>query len=445
MSAKRISRRTVLRGMGAGIALPLLHQMAPARALAGAAEAPPVRMAFLFVPNGIHMEDWRPKSTGADYVMPATLEALSPYREDLLVLSGLTHDKARPNGDGPGDHARSAACFLTGCQPRKTDGADIKVGVSVDQIAAEHLRNRTRFPSLEIGCDRGMNSGGCDSGYSCAYSANISWKSESMPMAKEIDPRQVFDRLFTDGPDSEANRTRRDESRQSILDFVLEDASGLSRQLGRQDLRKLDEYLESIREVERRIEAVRTRPIERPDGVERPAGVPDDYGEHIRLLCDLLALAFRSDATRVATFMLANEGSNRSYPFIEVPDGHHDLSHHGRDAEKQAKIARINRFHISHFAYLLEKLKSAPEGDSNLLENVMIVYGSGISDGNRHNHDDLPVLLAGHAGGRLKPGRHIEYADETPLANLYLSLLDRMDVPAEHLGDSTGRVDQLEG
>jgi hypothetical protein len=406
-------------------------------------------MAFLYVPNGIHMPDWTPKKEGGEFDFPPTLEVIKPFEKDILVLSGLTQDKARPNGDGPGDHARAAAAFLTGCQPFKTDGAGIRAGISVDQLAASRVGQHTRFPSLELGCDSSAQSGNCDSGYSCAYSSNISWKTESTPMAKETNPRLLFERLFAGDSSGEVaeSRARRKDHKKSILDFVAGDAAGLKGRLGATDRQKIDEYLTSVREIERRLERTEDTVGETAGGgaraLEKPAGIPKDYGEHIRLMCDLLVLAFRMDATRVATFMLANEGSNRGYPSLLVPEGHHDLSHHGSDREKQAKIAKINRFHLSHFARLLEGLAGTSEGEGRLLDNCMILYGSCIGDGNRHNHDDLPIVLAGKGSGTLETGRHVRYGRNTPLNNLYLSLLDRMGAPADSLGDSTGRLPGL--
>ncbi|MGH9360776.1 MAG: DUF1552 domain-containing protein, partial [Thermoanaerobaculia bacterium] len=356
------------------------------------------------------------------------LEPLRAHRQDLLVLTGLTQDKARPNGDGPGDHARAAAAFLTGAQPRKTAGADIRVGISADQLAAAKAGQFTRFPSLELGCDRSPQAGNCDSGYSCAYSANLSWKSESTPMAKEIDPKQVFDRLFGGGPRGEAEeaRARREKDRKSVLDFIREDTRRLQGKLGQGDQRKLGEYLDGVRDIEKRIEkaqAQRGKTVRLPR-YERPDGIPREYSEHIRLLCDLIVLAFQADLTRVATFMIANEGSNRSYPFLGVGEGHHDLSHHGGDKEKHEKIRKINLFHLRELAYLLGKLKAVREGSGSLLDHSMVVYGSGISDGNRHNHDDLPILVAGRGCGSIQTGRHLQLPKNTPLNNLFLSLLE---------------------
>ncbi len=452
-----ISRRTVLKGLGSAIALPWLEAMSPTLGFAApTTKSFPTRMAFLFVPNGIHMADWRPAVEGSLSVLPPTLQPLQAVKDELLVLSGLTADKARPHGDGPGDHARAMSVFLTGRQPRKTSAADIRVGVSVDQVAAEKVGNSTRLPSLEIGIERGLNAGSCDSGYSCAYSANISWKTESMPMAKEVNPRLVFERLFASRikDEAEASRVKRERYKLSVLDFVMEDANQLKARLGTTDQKKLDEYLSAVRALELRIansekgdcpsSAKGQSPLSDAGNFARPAGIPTDYAEHIHLMCDLLVLAFQGDATRIATFVLANDGSNRSYRFIGAPEGHHDLSHHGGNKEKQEKIAKINRFHISQLAYLLEKLNAVKEGEGTLLDHAMIVYGSGISDGNRHNHDDLPLLLAGKGGGSLKTGRHICYPKETPLTNLYLSMLDRVGVKINSFGDSTGRLESLD-
>jgi hypothetical protein len=429
------------------MALPFLDAMRPlGKAFAqGPARVP--RMAFLYVPNGVHMQDWKPKAEGADFTLPAILEPLEPFRKDLLVLTGLTQDKARPNGDGPGDHARAAAAFLTGAQPLKTAGKGIRVGRSVDQVAAERIGRLTRFPSLELGIDAGQQSGNCDSGYSCAYSSNISWRNESTPVAKEINPRLVFERLFSTGSSGEADRGRalREHYRKSVLDFVSDEADRLRSRVGSEDRRKLDEYFEAVREIETRLERTEKVGTGPASDVARPTGIPKGLEEHIRLMLDMVVLAFQADLTRVVTFMFANEGSNRSYPFLEVPEGHHDLSHHGGDRKKHEKLKRINTFHVRQLAYLLGKLKSIPEGDGTLLSNVMIVHGSGIGDGNRHNHNDLPVLLAGGGAGTILPGRHIVYPKDTPLNNLYLSLLDRMESSTDGLGDSTGRLPFIYG
>ncbi len=438
-----ISRRTALQGMGVAVSLPLLESMTPAISLAAeAASTPPKRMAFVYVPNGIHMPDWTPRTVGSGFTLPKTLEPLKPFRDDMLVLSGLTLDKARSNGDGGGDHARAMAAFLTGQQPRKTHGADIQAGVSVDQFAAKKIGEATRFPTLEIGCEGGRLAGNCDSGYSCAYSNTISWRTESTPNPKEVNPREVFDRLFggTNRREAAQSRNLRTEFNQSILDFVREDAKQLQRRLSSTDQRRMDEYLTSIRDVERRIQASDSTG---PAGIARPTGIPKSYGEHIRIMADLLVLAFQADLTRIGTFVFANEGSNRNYRHINIPEGHHSLSHHQNNKRKQAKLQKINRFHIEQFAYMLDRLKKIREGDSTLLDNCMIVYGSGNSDGNRHNHDDLPILLVGKGGSTIDTGRHVRYRRNTPLMNLHLQLMDRMGVKAERFGDSTGPLPNL--
>jgi hypothetical protein len=436
-----------LKGLGTAVALPWLEAMGPVGSLVAgtAGKAPPKRMVFIYIPNGVHMQDWTPPGTGGALMLPPTLKPLDPFKNELTVLSGLALDKARPHGDGPGDHARAMSAFLTGRQARKTHGADIRVGVSVDQLAAQQVGQRTRFPSLELGIERGLNSGNCDSGYSCAYSANISWRTESMPMAKEVNPRLVFERLFAGEVKGEAaaSRAKREKYKLSVLDFVMEDANNLKNRLGSNDLRKLDEYLTAVREIENRLARSGPPVGNGTVGMARPAGVPTEYQDHIRLMCDLLALAFQGDLTRIATFVFANDGSNRSYRFIGVPDGHHDLSHHGNRKEKQARLQRINQFHVSQLAYLLGKLKTVKEGTGNVLDSSMVVYGSGIGDGNAHNHDNLPILLAGKGGGTIQSGRHIVYATETPLANLHVSMLERMGCPVESFGDSTGKLKEL--
>ncbi len=450
-----IPRRVFLRGIGTSLALPLLTSLAPARALAsgasaaGAAGQPPVRLAFLYVPNGIHMPAWTPSYEGALTDLPATLQPLAPFKRDMLILTGLTHDKGRANGDGPGDHARAAASWLTGSQALKSEGSQIRAGVSADQIAAEAIGHYTRLPSLEIGAEPGRQAGKCDSGYSCAYSNNISWRNDSTAMTKETNPRSVFERMFGGGNDREKaeSAARRARQQRSILDLVQEDARALAAKVSGNDRHKLDEYLTAVREIEQRVERAereaRQRPLELPD-LELPEGVPSSYEDHLRLLGDMLVLAFQTDSTRVATFMFANEGSNKAYPFIGVKDGHHTLSHHENDPDKQRRIALINQFHTRQLAYLLQRLKSVPEGEGSLLDNCILIYGSSISDGNRHNHDDLPVAVFGRGGGSLLTGRHVRYPLETPMCNLFLSALEKAGVQAARFGDSTGRLRYLE-
>ncbi len=450
----QIPRRTFLRGLGTLVALPALEAMLPSvSALAATTPASPTnrlgfpkRLAFVYAPNGKNMADWTPSLVGPEYELPSILSPLKNFRRDLMVLTGLAHTKANANGDGGGDHARASATFLTGCQARKTAGADLKLGVSVDQIAANKLGNQTRFPSLELSCDKGTRAGSCDSGYSCAYQFNMSWKSESMPINPEVDPRAVFDRLFGSANVNETKeaRAKRDFYNRSILDFVLDDAKRLQSSLGATDRRKLDEYLTAVREIERRIEQSAKFAISLPPGGREKAFSGDySFEQHIRLMFDLQVLAFQTDSTRVSTFILAHDGSNRPFPFLGISDGHHDLSHHRNDEAKKAKIAQINKFYTTQFAYFLERLKSIPEGDGTLLDHSMIVYGSGISDGNQHLHTNLPVLLAGRGGGTITTGRHLRVPEKTPMTNLYLSMLDRLGVPAERVGDSTGKLESI--
>ncbi|MGB0597491.1 MAG: DUF1552 domain-containing protein [Rubripirellula sp.] len=442
-----ISRRTVLRGLGVSLALPWMESLAPSVQAAGATQAPR-RMAFIFVPNGVHLPDWTPQRLGYGFDLPRTLAPLRRVQDDVTVISGLTHDKGRANGDGAGDHARSASVFLTGSQPRKTNGADIRSGVSVDQVAAQAAGHLTRFPSLELGCEPGRSAGNCDSGYSCAYSSNIAWSSEATPVGKETNPRFVFSRLFGDGTprEQDKNAERRDALRKSMLDYISEDAKRLQLKLAQADRAKLDEYLNGVREVERRIERTDHDP-KLSDDVDYPipSGTPSDYGEHIRLMCDMMVLAFQTDRTRIASFMFADAGSNRSYRQIEVSEGHHDLSHHRGDADKHAKLQKINQFHVSQLAYLLERLKATPDVmGGSLLDQSMVCYGSAISDGNRHNNENLPLLLAGGGGGTIDSGRHIRVAPETPACNLFMSMLDRFGTPVDFVGDSTGRLSGLQ-
>jgi hypothetical protein len=339
------------------------------------------------------------------------------------------------------------ATFLTGSRPRKTSGADVRVGPSIDQVIAAAVGRATRLPSLEVGCEGGKPGGTCDNGYSCAYQTNLSWRTASSPMPKETDPRIVFERLFGDRlrPESDTTRARRERERRSVLDFVAEDAQRLSDGLGGADRHKLDEYLTSVREIERRLQQSQPAISIGQGRLVRPAGAPENFEKHAQLLADLVVLAFQADLTRVATFVLGNDGSNRSYREVGVPDGHHDVSHHGNDPVRHEKLRRINRLHVSQLAYLMGRLKAIPQGAGALLDHCLIVYGSGISDGDRHNHEDLPILLAGGGGRIRKGGRHVRYPGGTPLCNLYLTLLDAMGMPAARFGDSSGRLSGLGG
>ncbi|MDP7051417.1 MAG: DUF1552 domain-containing protein [Verrucomicrobiota bacterium] len=441
----QIPRRTFLRGLGTAIALPTLEAMIPARALAAGKAKFPTRMAFIYIPNGVVPEKWKLKEEGKDFRFSHILEPLSKHRKDLMVFSGLAHDKARANGDGAGDHARANATFLTGCQARKTSGADIKLGISVDQVAAQKQAGKTRLPSLELSSDGVRLSGRCDSGYSCAYQYNLAWKNASTPMPPESNPKAVFDRLFVGGSKNEIdeNKMRRERYRKSILDFALEDAKRLEKKLGYTDKRKLEEYLDSIRELEKRIEATAKSNVELPEGFSVPAGKPRDFGAHVRLMSDMMVLAFQTDSTRIASYLLAHDGDNRSYPHLGVRQGHHSISHHRNAKDKLADLTKINRYHCTLFAHLLDRLKNLKEGDGTLLDHSMIVYGGAIADGNRHTHHDLPVVLAGRGNGAIETGRHVRYSTNTPMANLFLNMLDIMGAPVDRLGDSTGRLKGL--
>ncbi|MCA9138899.1 MAG: DUF1552 domain-containing protein, partial [Planctomycetales bacterium] len=443
---KTLSRRTLLRGAGVSIALPLLDAMSTGRLLTAAESStpPPLRMAFFYVPNGAHMPDWTPASEGFKYELTPTLQRIADYRDDINVLTGLTLDGARAHGDGGGDHARSVAAFLTGAHPRKTNGADIQNGISIDQATAKYVGDQTRFASLELGLEASAQAGNCDSGYSCAYASNMSWRGPTNPMAKEIDPGAVFDRLFAGKSVKETRqaKTQREKFRKSVLDFALEDAKRLHQALPAVDRRKLDEYLYAVRDVEKRLGGAERLQLDEsgvPD-YPRPSGVPRELEQHSNLMMDMITLAFQTDSTRILSFMFTNAGSNRRYKEIGVDEGHHELSHHGKSEHKQAQIAKINRFHMDRFAYLLGRLRSVREGNRSLLENSMIVYGSGISDGDRHNHDDLPILLAGSAAGRIKTGRHIRYENGTPLCNLYVWMMQQMGADANQFGDSNGVI-----
>ena len=443
---KQLSRRAVLRGLGATLSLPLLDAMVPAFASPAVQKSLAVnRMAFLYVPNGIVMEAWTPAGVAGSTALgelPRITSALTPYRSDILILSGLTSDGGRAHGDGPGDHGRAGAAYLTGVHPKKTYGKDLKTGVSMDQIAARQLEGKTRFGSLELGCEEGIQGGNCDNGYSCAYSNSISWRTENTPNPPEIRPRAVFERLFGAATDEKdpAKRQRQADYRRSILDLALDDAQSLQKSLGGDDRRKLDEYLSSIRDVEKRIEGVETNNKAQMVGEAPSASISTDFAEHARLMFDLMILAFQTDATRVVTILLGIEQSPRNYPEIGLTEGHHGLTHHQGDKAKIEKVTQINEYHIKQFAWLLEKMKTIRDGDGSLLDNSMIIYGASLADGNTHQHHNLPTVLAGRGCGTLQPGRHVRYPNETPITNLYLSMFDRMGVTADSIGDSTGRL-----
>ena len=436
----------LLRGLGTAFALPYLEAMLPRARAEDATGKPPIRVLFLSVPNGKHMADWKPRSFGTDFEMQPILEPIRRFKSEENLISGLTLNGGRAQGDGPGDHARSCASFLTGAHPRKTHGRDIRNGILVDQLAAQKIGDRTRFASLELGIEQGAQAGDCDSGYSCAYSSHIAWRTPTSPVAKEVDPRAVFDRLFSRGRrhDREIAAQRRLQNRQSVLDFVLEDARQLQRQLAAADLRKLDEYLFAVRQIELRLVADDKLPNRESGGnYSRPVGVPEDCQQHVHLQFDVMALALQTDSTRIATFMFANEGSNRTYPQIGVTDGHHQLSHHDNQEQNTERISKINRYHVSQLGYLLGRLSDMQEGGGTLLDNCMLMYGSGLSDGNRHNHDDLPIAVFGRGGGALRTGQHIRCSPEAPLTNLYLSMLNVAGVSVDSFSDSTGLLQEI--
>jgi hypothetical protein len=391
------------------------------------------------------MPAWTPSGEGTDYKLSETLQTLEKFKPQFNVITGLAQDNGRAKGDGPGDHARCASTFLTGSHPYKTSGDNIKVGVSVDQSAAKSIGHLTKLPSLELGIEKGRNAGNCDSGYSCAYSSNVSWKTATTPMAKEIHPRLVFERLFGSDQGKAAGQAERNRDRKSILDLVARDAAVLQKRLGKTDRQKIDEYFDSVRELEKRVvRAEQTNQQERPEFVA-PESIPRDVRDHIRLMYDLMVLAFQTDSTRVATFMLGNAGSNRSYPMVGVNSGHHSLSHHRNQEENISKLKKIDKFLATEFAYFLGKLQSVKEGEGTLLDHSMILYGSGLGDANRHDHSGLPVVMAGNANGTIQTGRHMTYKSEEPMNNLFLSVLDRLGAKVDKIGDSSGRLKALDG
>lgn len=454
---KGLSRRTMLKGLGVTMALPMLDAMLPgagSKVFAQAADnvgrstvgAAPTRMAMVFSPNGVNYDHWLPRGEGRRFELSPTLKPLENVREHINVMTGLTLDKARANGDGPGDHARSAATFLTGRQARKTDGNDIQLGVSIDQFTAQQLKGETRLPSLELGCENGRPAGRCDSGYSCAYVSNLAWRDEDTPVPKLVNPADVFELMFGDVAAAEQTNERADRLRRraSVLDYVMQDTQRLERRLGAADKRKIDEFQTSIREIERRVQSAMANvgQADVPD-VDAPAGIPRSVAEHIDLMFDMQLLAFRMDITRVSSLMLGVGGSNRSFPEIGVREGHHQLSHHRNRAEMVESIRKIDRFYMERFARYIQKMADTPDGEGSLLDHSMVLLGSGISDGNRHNHENLPIVMAGRANGTIDTSRFIRHRRETPLCNLYLSMMDRMNVDVAEFGDSTGRLGGL--
>jgi hypothetical protein len=442
-----LNRRHFLRGVGVGVALPLFESLRPARLLAApearlatTATGAPLRTAFVYFPNGAIPAAWWPTGEGADFQLGRTLAPLEPYRADVQVLGGLDHKTADPGPDGAGDHARGNGTFLTGVRLKKS-ATDIRAGVSIDQVLAKEYAHLTRFPSLELTCDAARGSGGCDSGYSCAYQFNIAWSSPTTPKAAEHNPRLVFERLFGAGKPGErqANQERRRQEDRSVLDFVLDDAHAMQKRLDGPDRQKLDQYLTGVREIEARIKKAEQFGDAKDPAVETPVGVPADYAEHVQLMCDLMVLAFQTDSTRVATLLLAHDGSNRSFDQIGISEGHHDLTHHQNRKDWIDKVADIDLWYVRQFGKLLEKLKAVKDADGkSLLHNSMIVYGSGNADANRHTHSNLPMLLAGTGGGALQPGRYVQHGSK-PATNLFLGLARAAGVTKlDRFGDSTG-------
>ena len=439
ISRKALPRRTVLRGIGTTLALPLLDGMVPAlTALSRTAAQPVKRLGVVYVPNGIVMEQWTPAAAGAGFEMTPTLQPLAPFRDRLLVVSGLSNK-------GPDNvHETGATGFLTGVPPRRTQGSELGAGVSVDQVVAGETARHTQLASLELALESGDDVGTCGAGYTCAYTNTICWRSATTPLPMETNPRTVFERLLGDaGGTDPAARLARIEQNRSLLDAVTDKVAALRRDLGARDRNKLGEYLEAVRDIERRIQRAEAQVDQPLPDIAAPLGIPTSFDEHAKLMFDLQVLAYQTDLTRVVSFMLSREYSGRTYPEIGVPEAHHPTSHHQNDPDKLARLARINTYHISLLAYYLEKLRATPDGDGSLLDHVMVLYGAGLSDGNRHSSENLPILLAGGGGGTLDCGRHVQCADPTPMSNLHVTLMDRLGLPVERFGTSTGGIETL--
>ncbi len=447
------SRRRFLKGLGAAVTLPAFHSLLPGNLLAGeslrqaatTATGAPLRTAFVTFPNGAIPASWWPEGSWHDFNLGQTLQPLQPIRKSVQIMQGLDHQQATPGKDGAGDHARGNGVFLTGVRLNKS-ATDIRAGISIDQVIAREVGRGTRFASMELSCDKGRASGTCDSGYSCAYQYNLSWKSPTTPMTPESNPRKVFERLFGEGSHGEraSNAQQRMINRRSILDFVMDDAQRMQKRLGRNDKDKLDQYLTGVREVEARIERMeRLGPNTDPD-VPTPEGVPYSHGEHIEIMYEMMLLAFQTDSTRIATLILAHDGDNRSHEEIGITEGHHELTHHSNNQDRIEKVARIDRWYVEQFAKFLRRLDAVKDLDGNsMLHNSMIVYGSGNADGNRHTHHNLPIVLAGHGGGELNPGRFVQNGS-LPATNLFLGMADKMGVKnLPSFGDSTGRLSNI--
>lgn len=440
-----LPRRTFLRGIGATVALPFLDAMRPALSATTKGAVEPVqRLGFVYIPNGAFHEAWTPKTEGTNFELSPTLKPLERFRDSVVVVSNLAHRQLESLGDGGGDHSRSSAGWLSGVHAKRTEGADVHVGTTADQIAAKIIGQTTPLSSLEIALDASDIVGHCDAGYSCSYINSVSWRTPTTPNPMERNPRVVLERLFGDG-DSAAERVREMQTDRSLLDSVTQDVGRLQRTLGAQDRNRVTEYLDAIRETERRIQKTEEYNSSQDLTVpERPVSIPEDFQTHAKIMIDLQVLAYQADLTRVSTFAFGREATYRTFPAIGVFDGHHALSHHQNDAQKLAKLAKVNQYQVETFAYYLERLQAAPDGDGNLLEHTLLLYGSGMSDGNLHNHSPLPLVLAGGAGGRLKGNRHLRCPPETPMTNLLVSMLGMVGVPIERLGDSTGPLAGIE-
>jgi hypothetical protein len=442
INQKALPRRTILRGLGTTLALPFVDAMVPALARAQNLAKPPTRLSIVYLPNGIMMDQWTPDAEGTGYKLKPILEPLAPFRERMLILSGLAHNNGRAQaGENTGDHARAGASYLSGVHPKKTEGADTAAAVSMDQIAAKAIGAQNQLASLELCVDSPELLGQCEAGYSCAYMNSICWRSPTTPMPMEDRPRVVFERLFGDAESTDpAVRLRRIKQDRSILDSVTKKAARLRAELGPSDQGKLTEYLDAIRDVEHRIQTVEAQSGRKLPALERPAGIPDTFTEHAKMMFDLQVLAYQTDLTRIITFMMGREFGGRTYQEIGIPEGYHALTHHQYKEDKIAKVIQIQTYHAKHFAYYLDKLRSTPDGDGSLLDHMVVLYGGGLSDGNTHLHDNLPVVLVGGASGQMKGGRHVRHPKDTPMTNLLLSMLDVVGARQDRIGDSTGRL-----
>jgi uncharacterized protein DUF1552 len=446
ITRKHLPRRTFLRGLGAALSLPLLDSMVPAQTpLSKTAAQPQIRLGLCFIPHGAVINNWTPIGEGSDFEISRTLAPLEPFRNQLVVVSNLAHRNAAPAGPGDngGDHTRSPAVYLNGVHPKRTDGADIRAGITIDQIAAEKIGQQTPLPSLELAIeDFSGLVGSCDVGFSCAYMNTISWRTPTTPLPMEINPRVVFDRLFGDGATAE-ERLERIEQERSILDAVTSDVRRLEGKLGPTDRNRVAEYLDTVREIERRIQLAEKQNGSNIAVPATPSGIPDDHQAHTHLMFDLMAVAFQADITRISTFMMAREVSYRTFPMLGISEGFHPASHHQNNPARLENLTKINTYHVSLLAHFLEKLRSTPDGDGNLLDHSLVLYGSGMSNSNIHNHSPLPVLVAGGAAGKMTGGRHLKYPENTPMANLLLTILDKAGVPQESVGDSTGLLTEV--